>query len=293
MKRVTVLGSTGSIGTQALEVVASLGFAVTALTAQGNAALLEKQIRRFAPRYAALKDEAAARDLRVRAADTPTKVLSGAQGIAFCAAQESDCVLNSIVGIAGLRPTLAALEAGIPLALANKESLVAGGALVTRLAAEKKVPILPVDSEHSAIFQCLQGCPSLSSLRRVILTASGGAFFGKTRKELERATLADALRHPSWSMGAKITVDSATMMNKGLEVMEAAWLFGLPPERIEVLIHRQSVVHSMVEYADHSVVAQLGVPDMRIPIQYALTYPERLPSACVPRLKLEEWGTLS
>jgi len=237
----------------------------------------------------ALEDVSAARGLRVSLRDTNIKVLSGPEGIAECAAMEARCVLNGIVGIAGLRPTLAALGAGRPLALANKESLVAGGALVMALAREKRLPVLPVDSEHSAVFQCLQG---QGSPERILLTASGGAFYGKTREELARVTAADALRHPTWAMGAKITVDSATMMNKGLEVIEAAWLFGLPVERIDVLVHRQSIVHSLIELADGAVLAQLGAPDMRLPIQYALTYPARLPSAPA-RLDLAACGALT
>jgi 1-deoxy-D-xylulose-5-phosphate reductoisomerase len=254
-----------------------LGLRLTALTAGSNAALLEDQIREFAPSVAALADEKAAADLRVRVADTPTKVLAGSDGVAECAGCGANTVLNAIVGIAGLEPTLRAIAAGSDIALANKETLVAGGSLVTAAVHEKGVRLLPVDSEHSAIFQALQGCPSPESVKRLILTASGGPFFGKTRAELQRVTLADALKHPNWSMGAKITVDSATMFNKGLELIEAVRLFNVPAERVEVLIHRQSVVHSLVEYRDNSVIAQLGVPDMKIPIQYALTYPERLP----------------
>jgi len=291
MKRIAVLGSTGSIGTQALDVIDRLGYGVIALTAQSNATLLEEQARRHHPMAVALADEAAAQSLKASLRDTGIAVLSGPDGVAECAAVACDCVLNGIVGIAGLAPTLSALRAGNPLALANKESLVAGGALVTGLAREKGLPILPVDSEHSAIFQCLQGVPE-GALQRVILTASGGAFFGKRKEELKCMTASDALKHPTWSMGAKITVDSATMMNKGLEVIEAAWLFGLPAERIGVLVHRQSVAHSLVELADGSHLAQLGIPDMRLPIQYALTYPERLPSP-VPKLDLAACGPLT
>ena len=287
MKQVTILGSTGSIGTQALDVVERLGYAVTALTAGSNAALLEEQARKFKPKAVALADEAASKALRIAFKDTNVSVLS----VDECASIECDCVLNGIVGIAGLAPTVAALQAGNPLALANKESLVAGGALVTALARERGLPILPVDSEHSAIFQCLQGAPE-GSLRRVILTASGGAFYGKTKAGLARVTAADALKHPTWAMGAKITIDSATMMNKGLEVIEAAWLFGLPVEQIDVLVHRQSVVHSLVELTDGAVLAQLGTPDMRLPIQYALTYPDRLPSPAPP-LNLAACGPLT
>jgi len=266
---------------QALDVIERLGCGVTALTAGRNAALLEAQARRFRPRAVALEDESAARALRIGLGDTDIRVFSGPEGVAVCAAMWAGCVLNSIVGIAGLRPTLAALEAGNPLALANKESLVAGGALVMKLAREKGIQILPVDSEHSAVFRCLQGTPLHGQVRcppeRIILTASGGAFYGKNREELALVTAEVALRHPTWAMGAKITVDSATMMNKGFEVIEAAWLFGIPPARVDVAVHRQSVVHSLVEFADGALLAQLGMPDMRLPIQYALTYPERVP----------------
>lgn len=291
-KTISILGATGSVGTQALDVAQQQGFSVAALTAHLNSALLEQQIRAFRPRYAALWDEDAARDLRLRVKDTATTVYAGEEGVCFCAQAQADTVLNSIVGIAGLKPTLAALEAGRELALANKETLVAGGELVLRAAQEKNLRILPVDSEHSAIFQALQGCKNPAEVSRLILTASGGPFFGKTRAELENVTVEQALRHPNWSMGAKITVDSATMVNKGLELIEAAWLFGLPPEKIDVLVHRQSIVHSLVEYQDHSVIAQLGVPDMRVPIQYALTYPERTENM-VEALDLAQCATLT
>jgi 1-deoxy-D-xylulose-5-phosphate reductoisomerase len=281
MKKITVLGSSGSIGTQALDVAERLGYSVVALAARRSAALLESQARRLRPRCVALEDEGAARGLRVGLGDTGVKVLSGPRGVEECAAMRVDCVLNGIVGIAGLRPTAAALEAGNPLALANKESLVAGGALVMALARRGNLPLLPVDSEHSAVFQCLQG---QAPAHRLILTASGGAFYGKSREELAQVTAGDALRHPTWAMGAKITVDCATMMNKGFEVIEAAWLFDIPPERVDVVIHRQSVVHSLVEFADGAQLAQLGAPDMRLPIQYALTYPER---KAVPGRKLD------
>jgi len=291
MKQITVLGSTGSIGTQALEVAGQLGYGVVALSAYRDANLLEAQARKHRPRAVALADEQAARSLKIALKDTGIAVYSGAQGVVECAAMACDCVLNGIVGIAGLASTVAALQAGNPLALANKESLVAGGALVTALARERGLPILPVDSEHSAIFQCMQGAPE-GALRRVILTASGGAFFGKSKEDLAQVTIAAALKHPIWAMGAKITVDSASMMNKGLEVIEAAWLFGLPVEQIGVLVHRQSIVHSLVEFADGAVLAQLGTPDMRLPIQYALTYPQRLPSPAPP-LDLTACGPLT
>ena len=294
MKRIAVLGSTGSIGTQALEVVQQAGYEVLALAAARQVDKLEEQIRAFRPAYAAMYDEAAAADLRVRVADLPVKVLSGMDGLCTLASlPEADMVLNSVVGMVGLRPTLAAIETGKDVALANKETLVAGGAFVMDAVAKAGVRLLPVDSEHSAIFQCLQGCPPTErALKRLILTASGGPFFGRTREQLASVTLADALKHPNWSMGQKITVDSATMMNKGLELIEARWLFDMPPEKIDVVVHRESIVHSLVEYDDNAVVAQLGVPDMRVPIQYALTYPARLPSP-VKQLRLEDWATLT
>ena len=292
IKTLSVLGSTGSIGVQALEVAELCGFEIVALTANSRADVLEQQIRKFSPRFAAVADEKAAADLKIRVGDTATKVLSGAEGVAECAAIKADSVLNSIVGIAGLAPTVAALNAGNPLALANKESLVTGGKLVMNLAAEKGLSILPVDSEHSAIFQSLQGCPDKKQVKRLILTASGGPFFGRSKDELKNVTVEQALEHPNWSMGAKITIDSATMMNKGLELIEAAWLFGVAAKDIDILVHRQSVIHSLVEYADNSVIAQLGVPDMRIPIQYALTYPDRFVSP-VKQLDLAEFATLT
>ncbi len=292
-KRLVILGSTGSIGTQALEVAEKHGFPVAGLAACSNVAVLEEQIRRYRPRLAALFDEKAAADLRVRTADLPVTVLSGMEGLCEAASMEADMVLNAVVGMVGLTPTLAAVEAGRDVALANKETLVAGGALVMKAVAERGVRLLPVDSEHSAIFQCLQAAPpSRRALNRLILTASGGPFFGKTREALERVTLEDALRHPNWSMGAKITVDSASMMNKGLELIEARWLFDMPPERIDIVVHRESVVHSLIEFEDNSVLAQLGVPDMRVPIQYALTYPERAPSPA-RRLDLTAFGNLT
>ena len=292
MKTMVILGSTGSIGTQALDVARLRNFTVKALTSNSNIDLLEKQIREFKPELAAVRDEQRAAELKIRVADTSTRVLGGEEGICAAASLECDKVLNSIVGIAGLKPTFAAIEAGNDIALANKETLVAGGELVTARAREKGVTILPVDSEHSAIFQSLQGCPGEQSIKRLILTASGGPFFGKTRDELRNVTVEQALKHPNWSMGAKITIDSATMMNKGLELIEAAWLFNMPSDKIDILVHRQSVVHSLVEYVDNSVIAQLGVPDMRVPIQYALTYPERYVSPA-KQLRLEDWKTLT
>ena len=292
MKTMSILGSTGSIGTQALDVARLNGFTVEALTSNSNITLLEEQIREFKPKMVAVNNEKAAEDLRVKIADTDTKVLSGQDGICEIASMKVDKVLNSVVGIAGLRPTLSAIDAKNDIALANKETLVAGGALVNKKAKENGVTIYPVDSEHSAIFQSLQGCPRHGAIKRLILTASGGPFFGKTRKDLENVTVEQALKHPNWSMGAKITIDSASMMNKGLELIEAAWLFDMPADKIDILVHRQSIVHSLVEYMDNSVIAQLGVPDMRVPIQYALTYPERVESPA-KQLRLEDWKTLT
>lgn len=292
-KNLSILGSTGSIGTQSLETARKCGYSVSALSAYSNVDIIERQIREFRPKVAALADENAAKELKIRVADTDTKVLSGLNGVCECAAEPTaDTVINAVVGIAGLRPTLTAIECGKKIALANKETLVAGGQLVTEKAREKGVDILPVDSEHSAIFQCLQGAPSNKSLKKIILTASGGPFFGKTRDELKNVTVADALKHPNWSMGQKITVDSATMMNKGLELIEAVWLFSVAPSKIEILVHRESIIHSMVEYDDNAVIAQLGLPDMKIPIQYALTYPERVESL-TGELDLASLGTLT
>lgn len=291
-KLLTILGSTGSIGTQALEVVDLQGYEVLALTAGSNVDIIEQQIRKYKPKYAALADEKSAEELKTKVSDTATKVLSGIEGVCFCAGLKADYVLNSVVGMAGLEPTLAAIEAGNEIALANKETLVAGGSLVTKNAKIKGVNILPVDSEHSAIFQSLQGCADKKEIKRLILTASGGPFFGKKRADLEGVTVEQALAHPNWSMGAKITIDSASMMNKGLELIEAVWLFDMNPEDIDIVVHRQSVIHSLVEYCDNSVIAQLGVPDMRIPIQYALTYPNRIVSP-VKQLSLTDYGTLT
>ncbi len=274
MKSLVILGSTGSIGTQALEVCRRDGYKVKALAAGGNTELLEKQAREFGVEAVAVFNEAKAKELKIKLADTDIKVYGGADGVCEVAEHPADVALNAIVGIAGLRPTLAAIESGKDIALANKETLVTGGDIVNRAACKKGVKILPVDSEHSAIFQSLQ-CSPQKSLRKILLTASGGPFFGKTRKDLENVTVKQALNHPNWSMGAKITIDSATLMNKGLEVIEAVHLFGLPASRIEVLVHRQSIIHSGVEFSDGAVIAQLGTPDMRLPIQYALTYPER------------------
>lgn len=284
MKKLSLLGSTGSIGTQALQVVQNLReqgekWEVAALAARSSVNRLEEQARKFHPEVVAVFDEGAALSLRQSLRDTDIQVLSGMEGLCEAAAWPgADLTLNAVVGMVGLQPTLAALQAGKALALANKETLVAGGAIVMEAARKRNLPILPVDSEHSAIFQCLQGCPERGALKKLVLTASGGPFFGRSRQELAGVTREQALRHPNWDMGAKITIDSATMMNKGLEVMEASWLFDMPEHRIEVVVHRESVIHSMVEYQDNAVVAQLGVPDMAVPIQYALTYPLRMPS---------------
>lgn len=292
-KSLSILGSTGSIGTQSLDVARLRGYTVEALTAYSDVARMEAQIREFHPKTVAMVEKKAAADLKVRVADTNTKVLSGKDGVCACArADGADTVLNSVVGMAGLEPTLAAIDAKKKLALANKETLVAGGQLVMEAAKKNGVSILPVDSEHSAIFQALQGRPANAALKKIILTASGGPFFGKTKKELEKVTVADALKHPNWEMGAKITVDSATMMNKGLELIEAVWLFSVRPQDVQIVVHRESIVHSAVEYTDNSVIAQLGLPDMRIPIQYALTYPERFESP-VGELSLSEIGKLT
>ena len=293
MKGIALLGSTGSIGTQSLDVCRMHGYRVVCLTANRRVDLMEAQIREFRPDLVSMMDPVAADDLRTRVADTGTKVLSGMDGLIECATYSgADTVLNAVVGMVGLQPTLAAIQAKKTLALANKETLVAGGHLVTNTAKAYGVDILPVDSEHSAIFQCLQGSPEKGAVKKLILTASGGPFFGKTLAELENVTAADALKHPNWDMGAKITIDSATMMNKGLEFIEAKWLFDMPIDAIDIVVHRESVVHSAIAYQDNSVIAQLGVPDMRIPIQYALTYPRRLPSP-VQELSLVDYGKLT
>ena len=286
VQHISILGSTGSIGRQSLEAAAHLGIPVVALAAGKNIGLLEQQARRFSPRLVAVYDPAAAKALQCALADTPVKVVSGMEGLLEAAAiPEADCVITALSGSVGLRPTLAAVDAGKRIALANKETLVCAGALVMARAEETGAEILPVDSEHSAIFQALGGRLRHPALKRILLTASGGPFRGLSRAETYHKTPAEALRHPNWSMGAKITVDSATMMNKGLELIEAMHLFGVTPAQIEILIHPQSLVHSGVEYSDGSLVLQLAMPDMGLPIQYALTYPERVPSLC-PTLDL-------
>ena len=292
-KNITILGSTGSIGVQSLDVAERAGFGVTAITANASVQTMEAQIRKYKPKLAALADAAAAADLKVRAADTGTKILGGEAGVCECAAAPgADAVVDAIVGLAGLKPALCAVEAKKDLALANKEALVAGGHLVLDAVKKNGVRLLPVDSEHSAIFQCLQGSPPNKALKKLILTASGGPFFGRKKEDLKNVTAADALKHPTWDMGAKITIDSASMFNKGLELIEAHFLFGVAPERIDILVHRESIIHSLIEFDDNSVLAQLGVSDMRIPIQYALTYPDRYPSP-VKELDLSEVATLT
>ena len=286
----SLLGATGSIGRQTLDVAEHLGLGVCALAAGKRVRELEEAARRFRPRLAVLYDEAAAAELKIRLADTETKVLSGMGGLLEAASmEEADTVLAAMSGAVGLFPALRALEAGKKLALANKETLVCAGNLVTALAKEKGLPLLPVDSEHSAIFQCLQGG---GEVRRILLTASGGPFRTLSGEALKTVTKEDALKHPNWAMGPKITVDSATLMNKGLEFIEAMWLFDLPPEKITVLVHPQSVVHSAVEFVDGAVIAQLGTPDMRLPIQLALTWPERKPCPA-PALDLTKTAPLT
>ena len=279
-KTITLLGSTGSIGTQSLDVARMQGYRVLGLAANRRLDVLLPQIAEFHPRYVAVVDPAACEQLEAELAGQPDApvLLKGAEGLVQLAAMEgADVVLNAVVGIAGLDASLAAIESGHDLALANKESLVTGGHLVTNAVQRHGVHLLPVDSEHSAIFQCLQDAHSAKTLEKILLTASGGPFYGMTTEQLRGKTRADALKHPNWNMGAKITIDSATLMNKGLELIEAVWLFGLPPEKIQIVVQRQSIIHSMVKFSDNSVLAQLGVPDMRIPIQYALTWPQRCP----------------
>lgn len=276
MKRIGILGSTGSIGTQTLEVVReSKEEKVVALAAAANIKLLEKQIREFFPKIVCVFEEEKAKLLKENIKDLEVKVVSGMEGLLEIAQlEEMDILVTALVGMIGIKPTIKAIEAGKDIALANKETLVTAGHLIMPLAKEKGVKILPVDSEHSAIFQSLQGA-SEREIERILLTASGGPFRGKTRKEMEAVTLEDALKHPNWAMGRKITIDSATMVNKGLEVMEAKWLFGVKSEQIEVVVQPQSIIHSMVEFVDGGIIAQLGTPDMKLPIQYALTYPKR------------------
>ncbi|MBP1591564.1 MAG: 1-deoxy-D-xylulose-5-phosphate reductoisomerase [Oscillospiraceae bacterium] len=292
MKRVSVLGSTGSIGLQSMDVARKHGLDIQALAANSNYEKLAEQAREFSPEMVCIFDDKYYSALKSELADTNIKVLCGMEGLCEIAADKgNDILLNSVVGMVGLLPTLTAIENGKDIALANKETLVAGGRIVMDAAAEKGIKIYPVDSEHSAIYQCLQG-NSMNRISKIILTASGGPFFGKKKEELENVTVADALNHPNWSMGNKITIDSSTLMNKGFEFIEAKWLFDLEPDQIEVVVHRQSVLHSAVQFEDFSVIGQMGVPDMRIPIQYALLYPERKECPTKP-LSLTDYGTLT
>lgn len=284
MKRtLSILGSTGSIGRQTLEVAEACGHRVAALTVNRSVDLAEEQARKFRPELVAAVDENAAAELRIRLADTPVRVASGRDGLIEAAClPAADTVVTAVVGIAGLEPTLVAIDAGKRIALANKETLVCAGELVMDRAAEKGAEIVPVDSEHSAIFQCLQGLRGKKEVRRLIITASGGPFFSRSREELVHVTRVQALKHPNWSMGAKITIDSATLMNKGLEFIEAMRLYRMPPEKISIVVHRESIIHSMVECVDGAVLAQMGSADMRLPIQYALTWPERSDGPVTP-----------
>ncbi len=293
-KRISILGSTGSIGRQSLEVIEACGLEVGAITANSSVKLLEEQARRHHPELAVLMDEAAAADLKVRLADTDIKVLGGMGGLTEAAALESaDTVITAVVGMVGLRPTLAAIREGKRIALANKETLVCAGDLVMEEAKDYGAEIIPVDSEHSALFQCLEGNRNRGEVKRLILTCSGGPFYGRKREELQGMTREDALKHPNWSMGAKITVDSATLMNKGLEFIEAMHLYHMPPEKISIVVHRESIIHSLVEYCDNAMIAQMGVPDMKLPIQYALTYPDRVPSAATTPFDIWNSGALT
>ncbi len=298
-KTITILGCSGSIGVQSLKVARNLGYTILGLTARSSVDIVEAQAREFSPRFVAMEDEKSASDLKIKLADTDITVLSGMEGICHIATMKCDTLINAIVGIAGLTPTLMAIAAGNDIALANKETLVAAGSIVMSSARDMGVSILPIDSEHSAMFQCLAG----SSIARttgeggnkpskLILTASGGPFFGYTKEMLEKVQLKDALKHPNWAMGSKITIDSATLMNKGLEFIEAMWLFHMAPKDIQVVVHPESIVHSAVEFADGSVIAQMGNPDMAIPIQYALTYPARTTCQVKP-LSLTEIGKLT
>lgn len=293
MKKIAVLGSTGSIGTQTLEIVRqNKDLEVVALAAGSSVEKMERQIREFSPRLAAMWDEKAYMDLKARVADTDVKVLLGMEGLLEIASmEEMEILVTAIVGMIGIRPTIAAIENGKTIALANKETLVTAGHIIMPLAEKKGVPILPVDSEHSAVFQSMNG-ENKKRVKKILLTASGGPFRGKNREELKGMRVEDALKHPNWAMGRKITVDSATMVNKGLEVMEAKWLFGVDLDRIEVVVHPQSIIHSMVEYEDGAVMAQLGMPDMKLPIAYALFYPDRRPMEG-KRVDFFQLGTLT
>lgn len=291
-KRISILGSTGSIGTQTVDVLDSINAGAVALTTNRNVKLLERQARALRPELAVAFDEAAAKELKTALADTDIRVAAGMDGLIEAASLPSaDIVMTAVVGMVGLLPTMAAIEAGHDIALANKETLVCAGHLVTEAARGRGVKILPVDSEHSAIFQCVQAAQG-NRLDKIILTASGGPFFGRTAAELEHVTVEQAMKHPNWSMGAKITIDSATMFNKGLELIEAMWLYGMDADDIEIVIHRESIVHSLIEFEDGAVLAQLDLPDMRLPIQYALTYPARVPCK-MERLSLAKVGHMS
>lgn len=293
-KRISILGSTGSIGRQSLEVIEACGMEAAALTANSSVSLMESQARKFNPELAVLMDEKAAADLKVRLADTNVKVLGGMDGLLEAASVNSaDTVITAVVGMVGLRPTLAAIREGKRIALANKETLVCAGELVLEEAKDYGAKIIPVDSEHSALFQCLEGNRDRGEVKRLILTCSGGPFYGKNQYELQGMTRDDALKHPNWSMGAKITVDSATLMNKGLEFIEAMHLYQMPPEKISIVVHRESIIHSLVEYCDNAMIAQMGVPDMKLPIQYALTYPKRVASAATTPFDIWNSGALT
>ncbi len=292
MKKIAILGSTGSIGTQTVDILPSIDAEVVALTTNRRINLLEEQARALHPKMVCAMDENAAKELKIKLADTDIEVLTGMDGLIACAAESgADIVVTAVVGMVGLLPTMAAIKAGKDIALANKETLVCAGGLVMSAAKQYGVRILPVDSEHSAIFQCVQAANG-NPIDKILLTASGGPFFGKKIEEMRGMTREQALAHPNWSMGAKITIDSATMMNKGLELIEAMWLYDLPPEDIEIVVHRESIVHSAVEFADGAVIAQLGLPDMRLPIQLALTWPQRVPCK-VPRMSLAEVAKLT
>ncbi len=288
---IVLLGSTGSIGTQTIEVCRAHNIRIKGLSAHKNLDLLEKQAREFLPEYVAVSDESNYSEIKRRLSDLNTKILAGSDGLCDLSAVSCDKTVNAVVGMAGLLPTLAAISVGNNVALANKETLVAGGEIVMKAAREKNVEITPIDSEHSAIYQCLLGAGE-NKVSKIILTASGGPFFGRTRAELENITKEQALRHPNWIMGEKVTIDSATMMNKGLELIEAVWLFGVKPAQIEITVHRQSVLHSAVEFEDGAIIAQLGSADMRIPIQFALTAPNRFPCPA-KKLSLTEVGSLT
>ena len=292
MKKIAILGSTGSIGTQTVDILPSIDAEVVALTTNRRINLLEEQARALHPKMVCAMDENAAKELKIKLADTDIEVLTGMDGLIACAAESgADIVVTAVVGMVGLLPTMAAIKAGKDIALANKETLVCAGGLVMSAAKQYGVRILPVDSEHSAIFQCVQAANG-NPIDKILLTASGGPFFGKKFEEMRGMTREQALAHPNWSMGAKITIDSATMMNKGLELIEAMWLYDLPPEDIEIVVHRECIVHSAVEFTDGAVIAQLGLPDMRLPIQLALTWPQRVPCK-VPRMSLAEVAKLT